>query len=113
VLVLGLTAALAFAAPACGDDGDDGGDEAGDGAGDADVTITEFQYSDITVSAGDEVVIANESGAEHTFTSEDDAFEEATIPAGEQGTVSAPSEAGEYPFFCEIHPSMQATMTVS
>jgi plastocyanin len=110
-LVLGLVAVLAFAGAACSDD-DDGGDN-GAGGAEPDVSITGLSFSDITVTAGQELVIANESSAPHTFTSEEGDFDSEQIDAGSDATVTAPSEPGDYEYFCSIHPDqMRATMTV-
>ncbi len=55
--------------------------------------------------------MVNSSGGPHTVTADDGAFDE-ELPDGETISVTMPSEAGEYPYHCEIHPSMTATITV-
>jgi plastocyanin len=119
-----VAAALAVAGillglAACGDDDDDvssgttqstEAESGGDGGG-ATLDVTEFKFEDVSVSAGGTVSVTNDSGAAHTFTADDGDFDEA-LPVGETVDVQAPSAPGEYPFHCEIHPSMKATLTV-
>jgi len=139
LLALGMVAGLGLAVAACGDDDDDtassgdsettetteagGGDPYGNGAtttagessgggGDATLAVTGIEYSDASAPAGGSLAIENSSGAPHTFTSDDDAFESVDVPSDNSATAQVPSEPGEYPFHCEIHPSMQATLTV-
>jgi plastocyanin len=140
LLALGAVAGLGLALAACGDDDDDtasGGDttttEASDdagsdaygngstttageggggGGGDATLAVTSIDYSDVSAPAGGSLAIENSSGAPHTFTSDDDSFESVDVPADNSATAQVPSEPGEYPFHCEIHPDMQATLTV-
>lgn len=114
VATLGLLAGLA----ACGDDDDassDGGstDQASDGSGSADATleVDSIAYSDVTAPAGGTLEIDNTSGVNHTFTADDGSFDVA-YDAGETVDVDVPSEPGDYPFHCEIHASMMATLTV-
>jgi plastocyanin len=125
-----LAAVLLLGLAACGDDDDDtagsdteattteadaGGDTGGDtggGAGDAvPYEVTEFSYQNLSVPAGATIEISNSTGAPHTFTSDEGSFE-AEFGADGTATVTAPSDPGDYPFHCEIHPSMQATLTV-
>jgi plastocyanin len=119
LVVTVLAAGLALGLAACGDDGDDDeeatdtpSEEAGDGgSGDATLEVTEFEYEDVTVPAGGALEVVNSSGGPHTVTADDGAFDE-ELPDGETITVTMPAEAGEYPYHCEIHPSMTATITV-
>jgi plastocyanin len=125
-LAVGLTLALA----ACGDDDDGGdnaasdnetttttaadqGDQGGGGGGEAvSYEVSSLQYHDVTAPSGGTVDIDNTSGVSHTFTSDNDAFDEVDYGPDETATVDVPSEPGEYPFHCEIHANMQATLTV-
>lgn len=109
-----LTAAMT----ACGDDDDDAGGESDSGSaaapaegGDATLDVTEFQFSDVTVPAGGTLEVVNSSGGPHTVTADDGSFDE-ELADGATISVTVPSEPGEYPYHCEIHPSMQATLTV-
>jgi plastocyanin len=136
LLALGMVGGLALALAACGDDDDDSassggsttteneaneyGDngssttaaESGGGGGDATLEISSIQYSDVSAPAGGTLEIDNSSGAPHTFTSDDDSFDSVDVASDGATDAQVPSEPGTYPFHCEIHPSMQATLTV-
>jgi plastocyanin len=121
-----VAAALAVAGillglAACGDDDDDASsdttesteaeDSGGNGGGDATLDVTEFRFEDVSAPAGGTLAVTNDSSGPHTFTADDGDFDE-ELPVGETVDVQVPSEPGEYPFHCNIHPSMQATLTV-
>jgi plastocyanin len=116
--VAALAVGLFAGAAACGDDDDassDGGstDQGSDGAGAADATleVDAIAYSDVTAPAGGTLEIDNTSGVAHTFTADDGSFDVA-YDADETVDVDMPTEAGDYPFHCNIHASMTATLTV-
>ena len=110
------TLTLTLAMAACGgDDGDDAADESLEAtspaeSGDAQLDVTDFSFSDVTAPAGGTVEVVNSSGASHTVTADDGAFDE---PLGADDTIQlmVPDEPGEYPFHCEIHSDMTATLT--
>lgn len=114
-------AGLVLSLAACGDDDDsatDEGDEAtsetesgGAGTADATLTVDSLEYQDVTVPAGGTLEIVNTSGVGHTFTAEDDSFDE-DYGSDETITVQVPDDPGDYPFVCEIHPQMTGTLTV-
>lgn len=126
--LLAAATVLALALGACGDD--DGGDGAGDGASDAatsssteatddgaaegaaTIEARDFTLTSIEVAPGTEVEVVNTDEAAHTVTSDDAAFDSGNVAGGGTGTFTAPDEAGEYAFHCEIHPSMTGTLTV-
>lgn len=87
---------------------DDGGDAGGAAAT---YTVDALQYSDVAAPAGGTIEIDNSSSSSHTFTADDGAFD-VQYGAGETATVDVPAEPGEYPFHCNLHSSMQATLTV-
>lgn len=102
------------AAPA-GDDYGGGGTSGGDGGAAAAGTIVaeDFSLTDITVAPGDELVFENKGSAAHTATADDGDFDLGQVAGGETSEpVTAPEEPGSYPFHCEIHPNMTATLTV-
>jgi plastocyanin len=113
-----LAAGLVLALGACGDDDDDAADtteedspSAGtDGGGDATLEVSEFDFEDASAPAGGTLAVTNSSGGAHTFTADDGEFDE-ELPDGETVDVAVPAEPGDYPFHCEIHPSMTATLT--
>jgi plastocyanin len=114
-----LLAVVPLAVTACGGDDDDessdttaseeSGGDAG-GGGDATLEVSEFEFEDVTAPAGGTLEVANSSGGAHTFTADDGAFDE-SLPDGDTVTVDVPAEPGDYPYHCEIHPSMAATLT--
>ncbi len=115
-----MAIALVTATAACGDDDDDSSsdttaeasDQGGDGGSGADATVdvTELQFSDVQAPAGGTVDFVNSSGTAHTVTADDGAFDE-QLPDGETITVDVPDNADDYPYHCEIHPQMTATLT--
>jgi plastocyanin len=101
---------------ACGGDDDSSdagsGDEGPGGSGSADATldVDAIAYHDVSAPAGGTLEIVNSSGASHTFTANDGAFDE-SYGADETIEVDVPDEPGDYDFHCEIHPSMTGTLT--
>jgi plastocyanin len=88
-------------------------------AADAEVRIVNsvFQPGDLTINVGDEVLFTNEDTFTHTVTEgtdgdavEDPIVDEEVTGRGEVRVVF--DEAGTYEITCEIHPSMQMTITV-
>jgi plastocyanin len=82
------------------------------------VRIDNFAFVDdaIEVRAGTTVTWVNGDGVGHTITSGGDDTPDgrfdADIPAG--GTFSFTfEEAGEYPYFCDIHPTMTGLVVVT
>lgn len=75
---------------------------------------------DLSVSKGETVTVVNNDNAPHTATSgngPEDAgqvFDTSLIMAGASGTIDTTAiEAGEYPYFCTVHPFMTGTLTVT
>jgi len=92
--------------------GDYGGGTDGDASGDDAVVAKDFTFTALTASGGSEVTFKNEDSAPHTMTADDGAFDSGRVEGGESGTVTAPTEPGDYAFHCEIHPDMKSTLTV-
>ena len=72
----------------------------------------------VTVSAGEEITWSNDDSAAHTVTSgtpadgPDGNFDSSLFMAG--GTFSVTlDDAGEYPYFCMVHPWMLGNITVN
>jgi plastocyanin len=72
----------------------------------------------VTVSAGEEITWSNDDSAAHTVTSgtptdgPDGNFDSSLFMAG--GTFSVTlDDAGEYPYFCMVHPWMTGIITVN
>jgi plastocyanin len=122
---------LVFGLVACGSSGDSSTTEGGDGSGTtaepsgngpapsgeavraAKVKIVEFTYGPdpVTVQVGGKVTWQNEDTAPHTATADDGSFDTGTI---ERGKIKSETfkQAGTYPYFCEIHPTMHGTVEV-
>lgn len=82
-------------------------------AGDPIITIDNFSYSGAgAASAGQTVRVDNVDGAPHTVTARDGSFDSGILQPGQAGEVTLPAEPGTYEFFCTLHPSMVATITV-
>lgn len=79
----------------------------------ASITIENFSFgAPSTVGVGDPLLVVNEDGVPHTWTADDGGFDSGTIGSGETFEYAF-EEAGEYSFFCEIHPGMTGTITVT
>lgn len=88
-------------------------------AADAEVRIVNsvFQPGDLTINVGDEVLFTNEDTFTHTVTegTDGDAVEDPIVDdeiTGRGEVRVTFDEAGTYEITCEIHPSMQMTITV-
>ncbi len=83
--------------------------------GTSDVSIKDFAFGpgELTVSVGDTITWTNdESGIPHTTTADDGLWDSATLKPDEKYSFTF-TEAGTYTYFCSIHPSMRATITVT
>lgn len=127
-LLIGVTAVvgLGLLLAACGDDdgGESGGDAAtsttagGDGCG-SDICMEGIAFvpTDVTGAAGDTLTWTNLDGSPHTVTAgtpeapAPEAFDSGDIGQGETYRLQLP-DAGEFPFYCTIHPQMQGTILV-
>lgn len=76
------------------------------------ISIVDFSFGiPITVSVGQEVTVANRDGFAHTWTADDGTFNSGSIEPGGQFAFTF-TEAGEYTFFCGIHPAMTGSISV-
>ena len=77
------------------------------------VDIVEFTYQPdpVVVQAGGKVIWQNEDTAPHTATADDGSFDTGTIEKGKTGSETF-KEAGNFTYFCEIHPTMHGTVEV-
>lgn len=87
--------------------------EAGQEAGDElEITIENFAFSGPeTAAVGDTVTITNQDSVGHTWTAVDGEFDSGTVAEGETFDFTF-EEAGEFDYFCSIHPQMEGTITV-
>lgn len=92
--------------------GGNGGTGAGPGANEVFIQGMAFNPSTIKVAAGTTVKWTNKDAIGHTVTSGTNLFNSGTIATG--GTFSFTfTTAGSYPYYCSIHPTMTATVTVN
>jgi plastocyanin len=79
----------------------------------ATITIANMNFGEaVTVPPGGQVTIKNDDSAEHSVTSDTAGKFDVEVEGKEQGTLTAPSEPGEYAFHCKYHPSMHGTLIV-
>jgi plastocyanin len=78
------------------------------------ITIAGFAFSpaNVTVQAGDTVVFVNNDSVAHTATANDGSFDTGTIQPGSSASVTF-SSAGTFSYFCQIHPNMTGSITVT
>ena len=80
--------------------------------------ITNFDFGDIEVSAGDTIRFNNTDSVPHTVTAgsafapELEEFDSGLLGTAETFDLTF-DEAGTYDLFCVLHPDMQATVTVN
>ncbi len=85
--------------------------------GSSTLTTDAYQPNPIQVSVGSTVTWTNNDAQPHTATSGENATPDGRFDSG----IMAPSatfdhtftEAGEYPYFCLLHPNMVGTVSVS
>ena len=79
----------------------------------ATMTIASMNFgAPITVPPGSQIAIKNDDSVEHSVTSDTADKFSVDIDGNEQGTLTVPTEPGEYAFHCKYHPSMHGTLTV-
>jgi plastocyanin len=79
----------------------------------ATITISNMSYGDpVTVPAGAKIAIKNNDSVEHSVTSDTAGKFTVDVDGSEEGTLTAPTEPGDYAFHCKYHPSMHGTLTV-
>jgi len=82
------------------------------------IVASNFEPGDLTVSVGTEVVFINDDGFGHTITEGtdgdvvDDPIVDEEIDGGGGEVRVTFDEEGTFDITCEIHPSMQMTVTV-
>lgn len=81
--------------------------------GDVTVDMRGFEYfpRDLTIDTGASVTWKNSDNVPHNATDVDKAWETETVREDESATLTF-SEPGEYEYYCTIHPSMKAKLTV-
>ena len=77
------------------------------------ITIANFAFSGVTeVAVGTTVTVTNTDGSPHTWSADDGAFDSGAIGPGESFEFTF-TEPGEFAYFCNFHPSMTGTITVT
>jgi plastocyanin len=71
---------------------------------------SQFMPTDLEVSAGTTVEWINKDSVKHTVTFENGDLDE-VLPIGGTATFTF-EEAGEYRYFCQLHPGMQGSIIV-
>jgi plastocyanin len=77
------------------------------------MTIASMNFgAPISVPPGSQIAIKNDDSVEHSVTSDTAGKFSVDVDGNEQGTLTVPTEPGEYAFHCKYHPSMHGTLTV-
>ena len=80
----------------------------------ATITITDMNYGQpVKVPPGAKIAITNTDSVEHSVTSDTAGKFTVDVDGKEEGSLTAPTEPGDYAFHCKYHPSMHGTLTVS
>lgn len=77
------------------------------------VKIDNFSFSPqtLTIAAGTTVIWTNRDDIPHTVVSDDKVFKSKVLDTDEKFTYTF-DKAGNYPYFCSVHPKMTATVIV-
>lgn len=77
------------------------------------VSIADFAFGGATVvQPGEQITVSNVDGTPHTMTAKNGSFDTGIIGGGAATTLTMPTEPGTYQYFCSLHPSMVAEITV-
>jgi plastocyanin len=76
------------------------------------ITIFDFEMSDLTVPPGAQVTVVNKDSEEHTVTSNTPGTFDSKVLGNSQSTFTAPTAPGSYPFHCSHHSSMHGMLVV-
>ncbi|HKV20561.1 MAG TPA: cupredoxin domain-containing protein [Mycobacterium sp.] len=78
------------------------------------LTIANMAFGQpLTVAPGTEITIVNNDGVEHSVTSKAQGAFDVHVDGGGEKTLTAPTQPGQYQFYCVYHPSMKGTLIVS
>jgi plastocyanin len=65
-----------------------------------------------TVRPGEEIVVRNGAGPEHSVTSDTEGLFDIHVDGNESATFTAPTTPGGYTFHCVYHPAMHSILIV-
>jgi plastocyanin len=116
-----LAVALLFGACGGGDDEDptvrddtpaeEGAPEAEASEDEAEIVIENSAFTVKPVEAGKSVTVLNKDGTAHTVTADAAGGFNVEVGGGDTGDFVA-GQRGEFPFHCDIHPTMKGTLRV-
>lgn len=108
-----VVAVIALVSVACGGGKDTSDDPLVIGGAAETITMkdTSFQPGNLQVPVGAAVTWMNEDNAVHDAKAEDGSWETENLRKGESATITF-DEPGEHPYYCSLHPSMKARITV-
>jgi plastocyanin len=79
----------------------------------ATITIADMKFGEsVTVPPGAQITVKNDDSVEHSVTSETEGKFNVHVDGGKEKPLTAPTEPGEYPFYCVYHPNMKGTLIV-
>jgi len=115
----GITGAFALgillSATACGGGGEDATGDPATTGGQAETIIIKgwrFTPGNLQVPVGAAVTWMNEDSAVHDAKADDTSWETENLRKGASATIAF-DEPGEYSYYCTLHPSMKARITVT
>jgi plastocyanin len=88
------------------------GGSTGPGANEVFIQGMAFVPSTISVAAGTTITWTNKDAIGHTVTSNDNLFNSGTLGSGKSFTFTF-AKAGSFGYYCAIHPTMTASVTVN
>jgi len=74
-----------------------------------------FTPTDLTVAPGTQIMVMNADTARHDLEDKDSKgkkFNSGDLDAGKDGMITAPSQPGDYPYFCKYHFGMEGVLHV-
>ena len=81
--------------------------------GETEIVIADFAFTGVQeVPVGTTIVVTNADAATHTFTAVDGSFDSGALAQGDTFEVTF-TDAGEFEYVCNFHPSMTGTIVVT
>ena len=77
------------------------------------VVISNYAFPAMTTTPGAKLRFVNSDLEPHTVTANDGSFGLSRFNSNTPMVLVAPSTEGSFPFFCEIHPTMQGVLVVA